>query len=148
MYCTSVKEVLSRWNLVLSRIKDLVLPFHSVCTVRISLCVNALWYRQMAGLLLFCDSSWATPGGWNIHFILIIPQITPSNLGASPGKIYTYKYFLISLNHDVGVRNWEEWPSRFPQCAPFYSYCLCDQCHLVLWNTKLHLAANYYLNVY
>ena len=34
-------------------------------------------------------------GGSNIHFILIIPQITPSNLKAAPGKI--------SLNHKVGL---------------------------------------------
>lgn len=43
-----------------------------------------------------CVPSWAMTGGWNIHFILIIPQITPSNLKASPSKISTWKKTLLT----------------------------------------------------
>lgn len=42
-------------------------------------------------------------GGSNIHFILIIPQITPSNLKASPGKISLSKIPLSYQNHKVGL---------------------------------------------
>lgn len=41
-------------------------------------------------------------GGLNIHFILIIPQITPDGLKASPGKTLNHKVGLGSASPKIG----------------------------------------------
>ena len=91
MYCICL--VIYKGGIIqikLSRFRDLFIysTFLSVYVPNraFMLCDTDRWHVLL--FLYVSDSSWAMAGGSNIHFILIIPQITPSNLKSAPGKIY------------------------------------------------------------